>query len=138
MDPKFYNNTDIVINRYNSYLPHGNDYSDSVSDLELEYNEQQSILKFLKEQSILIAWDVYGKLIISQKGEEIVAVGIEKYLEHEKEVKAEKLKWENIGNKKLFHDAKVASWHYHTYWYVFGATTFSTLFAIYSIIKGLL
>lgn len=132
-----YDNVDKVINRFYSYLPHGNEYSDSVYDFKFEYNEQQSILKFLKEQSILIAWGDHGKLIISPKGEEIATVGIEKYLEHEKEVKAIKLKLENITNEKLVHDAKVAKWHYQTYWWVFGATTFCTIYTIYTIINGI-
>lgn len=110
-------NVDIVINRFYSYLPNGNDYFMAVHDLKFDTKEEYEIRKFLIDESIIKDWGTYGKHIISKKGEEIVKVygGIEKYLEHEKAVLDENIRLDKARREKIYNDAKLSKWQAKTF-----------------------
>lgn len=77
-----YENVDLIIERYFSYLPHGNSYFDTVPR-EFEYNEQYEIKDFLIEENIIEDWGDAGKHKLTRLGKEIVTVhkGIKNYIE---------------------------------------------------------
>jgi len=128
---------DKVINLFYSYRPYGNNFSDSVYGFKFEYNEQNSIKKFLVDKSILEEWGD-GKHIITQIGEDIVEIygGIDKYLEHEKSEKDEKIRLEKLKNEKLYLDTKLARWQVKTFWYVFIFGLFGGFYSMYSMIDS--
>lgn len=130
-------NVDIVIKRFYSYLPNGKYYCESVSNLNLEIKEQQEILKFLVDESIIK--DVGDQShILSSKGKEIVEIygGIDKYLEHEKSEKDESNRLEKLKNEKLYLDTKLAKWKVKTFWYVFIFGLLGGFHTVYSIIDS--
>lgn len=131
-------NVDIAINRFYSYLPDGNDYFFAVHDLNFETKEQYEIRKFLIDESIIKDWGIYGKHIISKKGEEIVNVygGIDKYLEHEQEVRAENIRLDKARHEKIYNDAKLSKWQAKTFWFVFIFGLIGGVYTIYSIIHS--
>lgn len=131
-------NVDIIINRFYSYLPNGNDYSVTVRDLKFESKEQSEIRKFLIDESIIKDWGTHGQLIISKKGEEIVNVYgcIVKYLEHEKEVRTENIRLEKARHEKIYNDAKLSKWQAKTFWFVFIFGLIGGVYTIYSIMHS--
>ena len=131
-------NVDKVIKRFHSYLPLGNNYSDSVNDFKFEYKEQLGILKFLCDKSILVPWGEHGKHILSDIGEDIVDNygGIDKYLAHEKEEIAEKKRLEKLKNEKLHFDTKLSKWQVKTFWFVFIFGLVGGFYSVYSIIDS--
>ena len=129
---------DKVINLFYSYRPYGNNFSDSVHGFKFEYKEQNEILKFLVDKSILEPWGEHGKHILSNIGVEIVDNygGIDKYLEHEKAEKAERNRLEKLKNEKLYLDTKLARWQVKTFWYVFIFGLFGGFYSMYSMIDS--
>lgn len=103
-------NVDIVINRFYNYLPNGYDYFMAVIDLNFSSKEQNEILKFLIDESIIKDCGYNKEYIISKKGEEIVKIygGIEKYLEHETEVRDESIRLDKARHVKIYNDAKLS------------------------------
>lgn len=77
-----YENVDLIIERYFSYLPHGNSYFDTVPQ-KFEHNEKYEIKDFLIEENIIEDWGDAGKHKLTKLGKEIVTVhkGIKNYIE---------------------------------------------------------
>jgi len=134
-------NTDIdkVIERFNSFLPHGANYYDSTYDFDFEEIENDTILKFLVDNDILVEWGEYDKHILSPKGKAVFFFfcGIDKFLTHEKEESAEKNRVECLKNEKLFFDAKLSKWKVKTFWIIFIFGLFGGFYSIYSIIHSI-
>jgi len=131
-------NVDKVINRFYSYLPNGYDFDLCVRDFKFEIKEQYEILKFLEDEFIIKDWGIHGKHIISKKGEEIVNVygGIDKYLEHEQEIRAENIRLDKARRVKIYNDAKLSKWQAKTFWFVFIFGLIGGFYTIYSIIHS--
>lgn len=129
-------NIDKVINRFYSFLPLGNEYSDSVYDFKFNHIEQLAILKFLKEERILQNWGDAGKLILTKSGEEIVTVhhGIEPYLKAKEDERQRKAEIEALQLKKLKGETKLVRWQVHTYWPGFILGVIGGIYAIVSVL----
>ena len=124
---------DKVINRYYSYLPHGNDYGDTTDEFNYDKKENLKIKSFLIKKNILEPWGDYGKHILTDLGREIVEIhgGIEKYIAFNQNEINESKRVKGIEKQKLFNDATLAKWKKNTYWVTFG-------FALSAFILGII
>jgi len=133
-----YANIDKVIERFYSFLPFGRNFYTGTLDFQFEYKEQESILKFLKENFILIYWEGdFEQLIITKKGEDIVTIygGIEKFIMHKQDEKFETLRAEKAKQEKIINDAKLSKWQVKTFWYFFWVSIIGAFFTFYNLIN---
>ena len=134
-----YQNVDKVIAAFYRYLPHGNNYHDSDEVYKLEYREKDEILKFLKDEQILVIWGDSGKLILSKKGIEIVEIykGIEEFLDSERQSTREAQKLENAKNQITYSTARLSKWKVRTFPFFFIVSLIGGMYSIFSIIMAL-
>ncbi len=102
-----FENVDKVIKLFYDYQPYGGNYSDTVSDLNFDRKEKDTIKNFLFENSILELWNSGPQHILAAKGKLIVEKfgTIEKYLEKEDQLQKKEHKLEKIRNEKLYNDS---------------------------------
>jgi len=133
-----YQNVDKVISDFYRYLPHGNNYHDSDAVYKLEYMEKEEILKFLKDEQILVNWGDSGKLIISKKGIEIVEIhkGIMDFLDSERQTAIEEQKLEKAKNQITYFTARLSKWKVRTFPFFFILSLIGGIYSIFSIVTA--
>jgi len=133
-----YENIDATIKEFHKLLPYGGDFSEVIYELKLDYDERESIEKFLKDNDIIEYWGEYGKSIITSHGEKVFEIygGIEKFIEHQELEKKEEIRLEKIKNQKLEFDAKLSKWQVKTFWPVFVFGLIGFIFGVFNFIDS--